>query len=781
MTYTNLEFDKLLHYIQSHTHSGSAQRYVTTFSPSIDYDHIIHRQSLISDIQKIVIIHGSYDFHPLYQIDAILQDTSSLSFNFEEFKAIIDTISISNIIYTERHTLTDFITYSHFIENIHPFHELQARFYQIFNIEGEVLDSASTELRNIRKTTRRLKDKIQAILNSKLNDPQTATYLQDKVATKRDERYVIPVKEGFAYMIDGISHGRSASGASVFIEPKEVVPLNNELNDLFSAEKAEIYRIFCEFTALIRSAQAEIIYNFTILTQLDAYFACARVSNELQAVPPQIVPENIIELHKARHPLLILKHQSIKAVIPFDATIGVDFRVLLISGPNTGGKSIMLKTVGLTTLMALSGLPIPADYATKIGLFSKIFSDIGDNQSIESSLSTFSGHFQNIKNILSQGDENTLVLIDEIGSATDPEQGSALAQAILEQLVDKKVLAVITTHYTSLKVFAENNPSCKNASMQFDSEKHEPTYKLLLGFPGNSFAIDIAQRLGLPHSLILRATSLTGSQNVELTDLLQKMNAEKIRLAESNYQLDLKMRLLDLKTNELEQKIQALDTEKKKLLRDAISDTQDYLINVQKNLNNELTELKNQSKEEKKQKIAQISKEIHHLQVNLKSRKHALGAPPTDSDDITVGDNVWLTTFDTTARIVDIQKDIYKVDMNGITFECHRADMYKVVENKPPQNVSIVSTSSSSGPMSKKAKIEINLLGKTYDESLPLIHDLIDNAILCGLSKVRIIHGRGTGVLRKKIRDFLKANKKVKEYYSPPQEAGGDGVTVVVV
>jgi len=776
----SLEFEKLILYITADTHSLPAQKYLSTFTPSTNYDFINHRQKLISDIQKIVIVRGSYDFHPLCDITCIFEDTATLSFNFEEFKAIISTLSVSNIIFTEKSNLQDYQTYSLFIKDLYPFHAVEERFNQIFDHEGEVLDSASPQLKNIRKTTRRLKDRIQSILNAKLNDAQIATYLQDKVATKRDERYVIPVKEGFAYMIDGISHGRSASGASVFIEPKEVVPLNNELNDLISAEKIEIYRIFCEFTASLKAEQPNILYNFDIVTKLDAYFACGRTANELQAISPEIVHENIIELRKARHPLLILRNHSIKDVIPFDATLGVDFRVLLISGPNTGGKSIMLKTVGLSTVMALSGLPIPADFGTKIGLFSKIYSDIGDNQSIESSLSTFSGHIENIKNILANGDENTLVLIDEIGSATDPEQGSALAQAILEQLVENKVLAVITTHYTSLKIFAETSPYCKNASMQFDTEKHEPTYKLLLGFPGNSFAIDIAAKLGLQDSLVQRASMLTGSQNVELTDLLKKMNEEKIRLAENNYQHELKMRLQDGKAAELQQKIDTLEAEKKALLRAALTDTQDFLTGVQKSINNELSELKQLSKEEKKQKATQITKEISKFQTDIKNRKQALGEQVLSDTDICIGDTVWLTTFETHAKIVDIQKGVYKVDMNGITFECRLDDMYKITPEKSQQPVTVVSSKSET-PFSRKAKLEINLLGKTYDESLPLITDLIDNAILCGLSKVRIIHGRGTGVLRKKIRDYLRGNKKVKEYYSPPQEAGGDGVTVVVV
>jgi len=774
----SLEFEKLIQYIKDVAHSQPGVGYLGIFAPSTDPLFIVHRQKLIADIQKILVKQGDYDFRELIAIDTLLNEVQSLAYNYEEFKAIVATLSISNIISSERKDLLSYVHYATFTEGIVPLPALQERFYKIFDFEGNVQDTASPELNNIRRTIRRLKERIQGILNAKLNDAQIGTYLQDKVATKRDERYVIPVKESFAYMVEGISHGRSASGASVFIEPKEVVPLNNELNDLFSAEKTEIYRIFCEYTKAIRTEQPNILHNFEVVTKLDAYFACGKIANELQAITPEIVNENIIELNKARHPLLILKFRAVQRVIPFNLSLGNTFNVLLVSGPNTGGKTIMLKTVGLCTMMALSGLPIPAGLGSKIGLFANIFSDIGDNQSIESSLSTFSGHIQNIRNIVENGNENTLVLIDEIGSATDPEQGAALAQAILEQLVEKNMRAVITTHYTTLKIFAENNPQCKNASMQFDAELHEPTYQFILGFPGNSFAIDIASKLGLQDDLIKRATELAGSQNVELTELLNKMNTEKQRLSQNNYQLELKQRLQEQKVSELQQKIASLETEKKAILKKVIDEAQEYLITTQKALNNEINELKQLTKEQKRQKIAQITKEIQVFQTEIKSkRSEGDGHDHIEDDEIAIGDSVWLTTFETKAQVVDIQKDVYRVDMNGISFECKRTDMYKMQAEKPEKPITIASQRNTQ----QKGNIEVNLLGKTFDEALPLVVDLIDNAILSGLHKVRIIHGRGTGALRKKIRDYLRSNKKVQDFFSPPQEAGGDGVTVVVV
>jgi DNA mismatch repair protein MutS2 len=773
----SLEFEKFILHIKNQVHSFPGEGYLATFSPTVDLDVIKMRHSLIADIQRILIQHTDYDFRHLVEIDKIFSEVQSKAYSFEELRSIISAIKISNIIICDKAYLQDFLAYNQFISPICTFFPFEKRFEEIFDHDGNVLDTASKELKNIRQRLRRLKDNIQSVLNQKLNDSHTAQYLQDKVITKRDERFVIPIKEGFAYMVEGISHGRSGSGASIYIEPKEVVALNNEVNELISAEKEEIYRIFCDFTAEIKAESQSILSNFSIVSKLDVYFACSRVSNELQAIVPEIVSEPIIELHRARHPLLILKFQSLQQVIPFDISLGKDFRVLLISGPNTGGKTILLKAIGLSSMMALTGLPIPADFGSKIGLFSHIYSDIGDNQSIESSLSTFSGHIKNIKEIIEQGDQQSLVLIDEIGSATDPEQGAALGQAILEDIVENKSLAVITTHYTALKIFAENHESCRNASMQFDPEKHEPTYQFVLGFPGNSFAIEIASRLGLGEALITRAKALAGSQNVELTDLIKKIGEEKKRLVKNNYELELKSKLLEIKAKEFSDKTATLEQDKKQLIKNSLSETQDYLTNVQKQLNNELDTLKSLSKEEKKQKIAKMTKDIVDFQQDVRSKKSHLVGRGQETANIQIGDTVWIESFDTTAMIVEIQKDGYRVDMNGIFFECKKGDVSVVAVEKKDEKITLVSRKNTT--YDDKAKMEVNLLGKTFEEALPIIQELIDNAIFSGLSKVRIIHGRGTGMLRKKIRDYLKQNKKVIEFYSPPMEAGGDGVTVV--
>ena len=783
MSQKHLEFDKLLQYITNHCHSSPGIDYLSTFLPSTNKDFINNRLNLITDIQKSLLYDGDMFFYGLSDIKAIFQEIQSLTFNFEELKAIITVIRIGNSVTKILDFLktepNDYSTLRSFLSPVKQFPLLSKRFSEIFDEEGTVLDTASIVLKNIRKKIRFLKEKIQSELQRTLNDNQLNVYLQDKIITKRNDRFVVPVKEGFANVFEGISHGRSSSGASIYIEPKVVVHLNNDVNDLVSAEKEEIYRILCEFTKEIREEEESIIINYELLRKLDTYYACARVSNEIQAIAPEIVENNVIVLKRVRHPLLIIKFKSVTKVIPFHLTLGEDFRVLLISGPNTGGKTVTLKTIGLVTLMALTGLPIPADFGSKIGLFSNVFADIGDNQSIESSLSTFSGHIENIKQIVNNGNENSLVLIDEIGSATDPEQGSALAQAVLEQIIKQQSLAVITTHYTSLKFFVENTDNCINASMQFDPDKHEPTYRFDLGFPGNSFAIEIASKLGLNIDLINRAKELTGTHNIELTDLLKKINDEKKKLSENNFQFELKTRLLEIKTSEYDKKIHEIESEKKKLIKTSLADTISYLTGIQKKLNDEIADIKKLDKEERKQKINEISNHVLYVQNDIQQQQDKLQPRPDKNHVFTVGDKVLVRTFDANAVIIAIKNDIYKVDMNGIFFNVKKDDLLSLTDTKDNEVVS--SFSRQNVEYTGKAKIELNLLGKNFEESLPLIQELIDNAMYCGLSKVRIVHGRGTGMLRKKIRDYLKKHDFIQDFYSAPHEAGGDGVTVVVL
>ncbi|MBM4399567.1 MAG: Smr/MutS family protein, partial [Candidatus Cloacimonetes bacterium] len=450
---------------------------------------------------------------------------------------------------------------------------------------------------------------------------------------------------------------------------------------------------------------------------------------------------------------------------------------LVLSGPNTGGKTVLLKAIGLLTLMALTGLPIPVEKGTEIGMFDNVVADIGDEQSIEHALSSFSSHISKIKAILDICNENTLVLLDEIGAATDPQQGSALAQAIMECLLDKHAKGLVTTHYTALKVFAEKRERCSNAAMQFDMKSLTPTYLFQLGFPGDSFAIEVAASYGLEKELIERAKNLTGSQNLEFTELIKKLQEEKKQLASESWQVKLKSRNLDAVISEYEQRIKKFDDELKSKRRELLKEYQQDLINNQKMLLQEIENLKQSEKKERRKKTTELVSKIQDIQQdNLVTINDIESKQRNQAHSPKIGDTVWLSNFETDAVVVDIKDNEILVDMNGITFKSKPENIFESEKKQESYSSPLPRVKVSSG-----AHFELKLLGCTFDEAQPLIDEFIDSAVVAGLHSLRIVHGKGTGALRTKVRDYLKKKKQVLSIGTPPQEAGGSGVTVLTV
>ncbi|HHE38566.1 MAG TPA: endonuclease MutS2, partial [Candidatus Cloacimonetes bacterium] len=552
--FEQLEYTKIKELLVQECQSEPGKTVASKLQPLINKKEIDHKLKLTSEIQECLKNRIYFNFENVSDVVGLLRNFHHQTYNFEEFRKIYFNISAANTLKKRIEKLEDYQNFYRIVEDILILSELEKRFNEIYFTDGEIKDSASSQLFSIRKRKKEMRKRIVSSLNEKIEDFASSNFLFDKVVTQRDGRFVIPVKEGSISFVKGIVHGKSASKSSVYMEPEEVVGLNNDIHILESEEKQEIFRILKKFSDDIQHSKKDILKNTEIVKQIDFYFASARFAIRLKAEKPKIAEKPYLNLIEARHPLLIESYDDYKKVIPFSLELGKDFKLLLISGPNTGGKTVTLKTVGLLTLMALSGLLIPAKTDSTIGIFPEVFADIGDNQSLENAMSTFSSHMKNIEGMVSKGNSNSLVLIDEIGASTDPEQGSALAQAILEKLVEKNVAGVITTHYTALKVFAEKTRGCMNAAMQFDPEKHLPTYQFKLGLPGNSFAIEVAAKLGLDEKLIKRAKELTGNQNVELTELLKKMGEEKAELARKNYQFSLKTSLLDQKISEHQDK-----------------------------------------------------------------------------------------------------------------------------------------------------------------------------------------------------------------------------------
>ncbi len=774
--FKQLEFDKIKKYISDQAESNITKKYISTILPLKDKKNIEEKLATYSEFKEFIDEYSEVSCEKLSDLDEVFKH---LIFNFEEFKQIYYSIKMSNEFRNKVEQIKDEENFKKIItisKSITLMIGLERRFTEIFNDEGEVLDNASHKLSSIRKRKKAARNRIFKILKGKFTNPQTEKFIQDKIITQRNNRYVIPVKENSVGFSDGIVHSKSGSKSSVYFEPKEIYGFNNEMNTLADDEKQEIYRIFTEYSAEIISQKNEILENVEVLKIVDYYQAICKYAKKVKANVPEIVDEPNLQLLNARHPLLIIQFNDRNKVIPFDLSIDEKFRILLISGPNTGGKTITLKAIGLLTTMALSGFPIPASSNSKIGIFTSFFADIGDEQSLENSLSTFSSHINRIKKLTTFGNERSLALIDEIGSATDPEQGSALAQAIVEDMVQKNMVGVITTHYTKLKVFAEQNDKCVNASVQFDPMTHNPTYKFNLGIPGNSFAIEIATKLGLNENLIKRAKELTGDLNVELTDLIKKIDEQRKELGKEIYSFQLKNKLLERKISEKDNIIKDLESSKKEILKKSKIKAQEYLLELQQKMNTEIEEIKKTDRIERKRLLKESLKNASTINQSISNDLKKINHKNFEKiEKPEIGQNVYVNDFDSTGRIIDFGKNWVKVEVNGFHY---KTSLDKISPAKAQKEKKGYATNGIS-IADKSINLEIKLLGMTFEEAKPLVDEFIDNALLGGLNKVRIVHGKGTGVLRRKIRQYLRKNNRIVEFYSPPQEAGGDGVTVV--
>lgn len=778
---TELEFKLLLNNLAGRCHSELGRQETKNLMPLSDLGAMRASQKLIASFQDALIQGIDYDFSELCDISFLFDEGSTGIFDYEELKLICRNSSLATTVSESVAAFDELPLAQKIVKRVIPLPQFRLAFQRIFDPEGDILDSASLELSRIRRNIGNLRGRVQRTMQNMLSEPRMEGFLQEKFITQRDERFVIPIKESAATFVPGIVQSRSAKGATVFIEPAEIVPMNNELQLLKDEEKREIYRILSEFSTSIRERKRELMINQSQLARLDFLYATARLANSIKAKVPQMKEEPILNLHGARHPLLILKKTAeegangFQQVIPFNLNLGQSYNMLVLSGPNTGGKTVLMKAVGLITLMAMAGLPIPVDEDSEIGYFSEVLADIGDDQSIENALSTFSSHLDKISTMLKKANARSLVLIDEIGAATDPQQGSALAQAILEGLTEKAVKGIVTTHYTALKVFAESHPRCVNASMQFDLRSLIPTYHFNIGIPGDSFAIEVAASLGIDTRLIDRAKELAGSQNLEFTSLIKRLQSEKKELATEIYQYQLKNRNLQSRLNELDDKEKQWQSELKARRLKHIKEMQNELIGFQKLYSREISDLKAMDKEERRKlserKLHDISIQNDELNRELK-RSNSEGRETADNPR--VGDTVWLADFEAEAQILAINGKEAKVDMNGIGFTTKLSNLYRSAKAAMEPAIPL-----SSSKVNARVQTELKLLGLTFDEAMPLIDEFLDNAALTGFSTLRIVHGKGTGALRAKVRDYLSRNKNVKSIETPAMFEGGSGVTVV--
>lgn len=648
--------------------------------------------------------------------------------------------------------------------------------------EDEIADDASSTLHSIRRSMRGMNDKIRAQMNSMINNTTTRSYLQDTVITMRDGRYCLPVKAEAKSLVPGMIHDQSSTGSTLFIEPMAVVNLNNEYKEMQLREQEEIEVILAGLSNLTASYATQLLADYELLTELDFIFARAAFAQTYNGVAPLFNDDGRIHIRKGRHPLL-----DPKKVVPIDVRLGEDFRLLIVTGPNTGGKTVSLKTVGLLTLMGQSGLHIPASERSELGIFDEVFADIGDEQSIEQSLSTFSSHMVNIIRILEQVNDRSLVLFDELCAGTDPTEGAALAISILSKLHLYGARIMATTHYSELKVYALSTPGVENACCEFDVATLSPTYRLLIGIPGKSNAFAISEKLGLPTDLIADAKGRISKSEGDFEDLIADL--EKSRSTIEREQLEINQYKAEIESlkEKLEQKQERLDSSRDKILREANEQAYNILKEAKDVADETIRNFNKYGKagapvSEMEKERTKLRGKMDKAAQKMSEQKKASVPNHNVPKKLRIGDSVKVISMNlkgTVHSLPNARGDLY-VQMGILRSLVNINDLILLEEDAAPGTKKFQKTSAGKIKMSKSASVstEINLIGKTTDEAIPLLDKYLDDAYLAHLPSVRIVHGKGTGALRNAVQAHLKRLKYVKSFHLGEFGEGDAGVTI---
>lgn len=648
--------------------------------------------------------------------------------------------------------------------------------------EDEIADDASSTLHSIRRSMRGMNDKIRAQMNSMINNTTTRSHLQDTVITMRDGRYCLPVKAEAKSLVPGMIHDQSSTGSTLFIEPMAVVNLNNEYKELQLREQEEIEVILAGLSNLTASYATQLLADYELLTELDFIFARAAFAQTYNGVAPLFNDDGRIHIRKGRHPLL-----DPKKVVPIDVRLGEDFRLLIVTGPNTGGKTVSLKTVGLLTLMGQSGLHIPASERSELGIFDEVFADIGDEQSIEQSLSTFSSHMVNIIRILEQVNDRSLVLFDELCAGTDPTEGAALAISILSKLHLYGARIMATTHYSELKVYALSTPGVENACCEFDVATLSPTYRLLIGIPGKSNAFAISEKLGLPTDLIADAKGRISKSEGDFEDLIADL--EKSRSTIEREQLEINQYKAEIESlkKKLEQKQERLDSSRDKILREANEQAYSILKEAKDVADETIRNFNKYGKagapvSEMEKERTKLRGKMDKAAQKMSEQKKASVPNHNVPKKLRIGDSVKVISMNlkgTVHSLPNARGDLY-VQMGILRSLVNINDLILLEEDAAPGTKKFQKTSAGKIKMSKSASVstEINLIGKTTDEAIPLLDKYLDDAYLAHLPSVRIVHGKGTGALRNAVQAHLKRLKYVKSFHLGEFGEGDAGVTI---
>lgn len=782
-----LEYKKIIAQLKREMGSAASAKLADELTPLTSEKIIKEELRSTTEAVDLIVRKGPLPTGGLYDIrEALLLAKKGGSLTMRQLLEVQNVLGISSEVVAFMHddALPELKYIGEMVDLIVEFTALEKEISRCILTEDEMADNASPKLKDIRRSIHQQNQAIKNKLSRIITSSSNKTYLQDAIVTMRDGRYVIPVKQEYRSFFPGMVHDQSKGGATLFIEPQGVVDLNNKLRELEIEEQLEIARILAELSSRVAEHYREIRGNLELLTKLDFIMAKGKLSCKMHASEPKIDTDGELRLISARHPLI-----EYKKAVPVDIRIGGYYRTLIITGPNTGGKTVSLKTAGLLVMMAQSGLHIPASHASTLPIFGEVFADIGDEQSIEQSLSTFSSHMKNIVSIIDKASYDSLVLVDELGAGTDPTEGAALAIAILERFYDSGALTMATTHYNELKKYALATSGVENAAMEFDVETLTPTYRLLIGVPGKSNAFEISKKLGLSESVIERASEHIKHGDMEFENVISSIEDDKRKAAADRLDAESMRAEIEERLKKLEEKEKAISekradiiAEAKREARELLRETKSAVKDVQKDLrrlqkSGAHTNLNTGALEKSRRKINEAEDLVSEKVVKQ------VNSEPVSADTLKIGDRVKLLTIGQNGTILSLpdEKGNLMINIGALKVKARLQDLMLINEGKDrkPQAKSSSKYGSLLRSKSSSVSASINVMGKNLEDALADVEKYLDDVYMAGLDMVSIIHGRGGGILKDGIRQMLKRKKYVDSYGAASYNDGGEGVTIV--
>lgn len=781
-----LEYDKIIEMLLDLTEGELARDLVENLEPSNEIDEIRRMQEETSEAYRVLVRYGDIDYSDASHIKHLVSKASLGSMLFiEDLYDIMQNIFLVGSIkrYLKTAIEDENLKLNHLrrlYDSLAVLEDLKKKLSMAIVSRDELADNASSALRSIRRSKKLKNQAIEEKLNSYITSDKTKKYLQDAIVTMREGRYVIPVKNEYRSSVEGMIHDISQKGSTVFIEPMAVVKLNNELRELENEEKKEIERILYELSSEVSEYKDYLETNEEALRSISFIFAKARLAREMRATEPILNDRGYVNLKNARHPLI-----ASDKVVPTTVELGDEYTSLIITGPNTGGKTVSLKTVGLLTLMVKSGLNIPCDNNSSVAVFDKVYADIGDEQSIEQSLSTFSSHMKNIVHIVENAQYNDLVLFDELGAGTDPTEGAALAISILKLFRERRIRTMATTHYSQIKFYALTSEGVKNASMEFNVDTLSPTYKLIIGIPGKSNAFEISKRLGLDQKIIDSAKELLNENDTRFEDVLKAIEEDRteienkrLKISEESEEIEKLREKLAAKNKKLEERQEAIINKAKEEAREIVKKAK----NESAFIIDELKDISSLSKKEDRRRLQEAKDYLRDLEdenrLKIKDNKKRTKEVPKD---IKLGESVRIISIDKYGEVETLPDE--KGDLNiQVGIMSVRSNINDIERSESKEEVKVEKKAKNiNKAKSQNINSEINLIGRTVDEAILALDKYLDDAYLARLKEVRIIHGKGTGTLREAIRKYLQNSKHVVEYREADYTEGGSGATVAVI